>query len=269
MRRSPRLAALDVAREGLAEARRGKRRQAETGGNLPFSLCGPLRAPARLCENPGGPERFSTHEGLYVPMLFRQWRVGPMANFVYVFGSGRDVALVDPGFEPDALVKRVEAMGCRVSDVLATHGHFDHVEGIAAVKKRTGATVWAHAAAQHPNDMALNDGDSFEAAGVRVKVVHTPGHTDDAVCYVVDGTHLLTGDTLFIGECGRVDLPGSDPEAMHDTLTRRLMRLDPTLLVCPGHDYGVAPFASLKEERATNYTLQPRSLDEFLRFMDE
>jgi hydroxyacylglutathione hydrolase len=205
-------------------------------------------------------------------MLFRQWKVGPMGNFVYVFGEpGGAVALVDPGFDVDGILRRVDAMGCRVTDVLATHGHHDHVDGIPEVKARTGATVWAHERATHPHDRPLKDGESFTVADgrVRVDVVHTPGHIDDAICYVVDGTHLLTGDTLFVGECGRVDLPRSDPEEMHETLTRRLMRLDPRLLVCSGHDYGVAPFATLKEERATNYTMRPRTLPEFLRFMAE
>src|SRR5207248_237448 len=119
---------------------------------------------------------------------------------------------------------------------------------------------------------------------------HTPGHRFDSVCYVVDarsdsegrdaaaepqrggrvtGTHLLTGDTLFVGECGRVDLPGSDPVAMHRSLLTTLAKLPDDLVVLPGHDYGSRPTSTLGEERRTNYTLKSRSLDEFLAFMSE
>lgn len=204
-------------------------------------------------------------------MLFEQWKLGPMENFVYVFGAeeGSDVVLVDPAFEVEEVLTRIEGLGRRVSDVLATHGHHDHVQGIPEVKERTGATVWAHANAKHPHDRSVKDGERFRVAGVDVQVVHTPGHIEDAVCFVVDGTHLLTGDTLFIGECGRVDLPGSDPAAMHDSLLNKLAALPGALLVCPGHDYGDQPMTTLEHERLHNYTLKPRSREEFLRFMAE
>lgn len=205
-------------------------------------------------------------------MLFEQWRIGPMENFVYVFGEpGGAVALVDPAFDVPELLDRVASLGCRVTDILATHGHFDHVQGIPDLKKRTGATVWAHESAKHPHDRPLRDGERFRVADGAIEVAchHTPGHIQDAVCYQVDGTHLLTGDTLFIGECGRIDLPGSDPTEMWRTLNERLPRLDPKLRVCPGHDYGPTPTDTLGRQLATNYTLQPRTLGEFLAFMSE
>jgi glyoxylase-like metal-dependent hydrolase (beta-lactamase superfamily II) len=102
---------------------------------------------------------------------------------------------------------------------------------------------------------------------MEVEVVHTPGHRFDSVCYLVDGTHLLTGDTLFVGECGRVDLPGSDPVAMHRSLTQTLRALPDELIVLPGHDYGATPTSTLGEQKRTNATMQPRSLDEFLDFV--
>ncbi len=205
-------------------------------------------------------------------MLFEQWKVGPMANFVYVFGQpGGAVALVDPAFEVDAVLAKIEALGCHVTDILATHGHADHVQGIPEAKRRTGATVWAHERAKHPHDKNVRNGETFRVAedSIDVHCIHAPGHIEDAVCYQVGTTHLLTGDVLFIGECGRVDLPGSDPRAMWRTLNETLPALDRRLLVCPGHDYGPMPTATLEHELATNYTLTPRTVEEFLRFMAE
>lgn len=202
-------------------------------------------------------------------MQFRQWRLGPMANFVYLFWNGREGLLVDPAFEVPRLLADIDAMGVRVTHVLATHGHPDHIQGIEAVKRATGATVLAHESADHAADKALQDGDVLDIAGRKMAVLHTPGHRFDSVCLILDGTHLVTGDTLFVGECGRVDLPGSDVHAMHRTLLTTLAALPGGLIVCPGHDYGAKPLSTLAEERRTNYTLLPRSLEEFVAFMRE
>lgn len=198
-----------------------------------------------------------------------QWRLGPMANFVYLFVRGDRGLLVDPAFEVPELLRRIEAAGVHVTHVLATHGHPDHIQGIEAVKRATGATVLGHESADHPVDQHLADGDELELAGLRIEILHTPGHRFDSVCAIVEGTHLVTGDTLFVGECGRVDLPGSDVRAMHHSLLTRLGALPADLVVCPGHDYGKMPLSTLGEERRTNDTLKSRTLDEFERFMRE
>lgn len=193
-----------------------------------------------------------------------------MHNFVYLFaGDGGEGFLVDPGFEGARLVEEARQLGVRVTHVLVTHGHHDHVSDIPAVKRLTGATVLAHDSADHPVDGRLAHGARLRIAGLQVEAVHTPGHRFDSVCYIVEGSHLLTGDTLFVGECGRVDLPGSDVAAMHRTLTETLPSLPPHLVVCPGHDYGPKPLSTLEEERHSNYTMKPRTLDEFVRFMAE
>jgi len=202
-------------------------------------------------------------------VLVRQLKLGPMDNFVYVFARGGRGFVVDPGYEVPRLLREVEAMGVALTHVLVTHGHHDHIEGVQEVKRATGALVAAHEKADHPVDIPLQDGQTVELGGLRVEVRHTPGHRFDAACYVVEGTHLLTGDTLFVGECGRVDLPGSDVGEMHRTLLTRLAALPGHLVVCPGHDYGETPTSTLEEERRTNYTLRPRTREEFERFMRE
>lgn len=202
-------------------------------------------------------------------MQLSQWRLGPMANFVYLFANGNEGFLVDPAFEVPRLLREVETRGARITHILATHGHPDHIQGIEPVKRATGARVAGHESADHPLDVKLHDGEVLSIAGMRVEVIHTPGHRFDSVCYLVDGTHIVTGDTLFVGECGRVDLPGSDVRAMHHTLLVKLAALPGELIVCSGHDYGPKPLSTLAEERRTNYTLKPRTLDEFMAFMRE
>jgi len=200
-----------------------------------------------------------------------QWLLGPMQNFTYLVEDGEVGFVVDPAWELPRLQRSIEeqAPGVRVTHVLATHGHFDHVQGVPDAKKRFGAKVVAHESADHPEvDIRVKDGEELRIGAMRVRVVHTPGHRFDSVCYQVDGTHVLTGDTLFVGECGRVDLPGSDPVAMHKSLTQTLRAMPDALVVLPGHDYGKTPTSTLGEQKRTNHTMQPRALDEFLEFME-
>jgi hydroxyacylglutathione hydrolase len=196
--------------------------------------------------------------------------VGRMKNFAYLLADDAGEAmLVDPAWDVPGLVARAAREGLRVTRILATHGHHDHVGGVPEAKRLTGARVVAHASADHPCDEAVRHGDRFRAGGLDVEVLHTPGHRFDSVCYVVDGTHVLTGDTLFVRECGRVDLPGSDPRAMHHSLLTLLRGLPDPLVVLPGHDYGPTPTSTMGREKAENPTLQERTLDEFLRYMAE
>jgi hydroxyacylglutathione hydrolase len=88
------------------------------------------------------------------------------------------------------------------------------------------------------------------------------------VLYLFEG-QVATGDTLFVGECGRTDLPGGDPAQMYDSLLRRVVALDDALVVLPGHDYGPTPTSTIGQEKRENYTLKPRSKEEFVRFLRE
>jgi glyoxylase-like metal-dependent hydrolase (beta-lactamase superfamily II) len=117
--------------------------------------------------------------------------------------------------------------------------------------------------------MKLNDGDTIQVGAIPVKVIYTPGHTPDSICLLVDEKKLLTGDTLFVGECGRTDMPGGDSRSMYNSLFNKLLKLNDDVEVYPGHDYGPKPHSTISEERRTNYTLQPRSLEEFVEFMSQ
>ncbi len=203
-------------------------------------------------------------------MLLEQHRVGPYANFTYLVAErpGGDAVVIDPSFGIEPVLKSIDAHGVKVRYVLNTHSHRDHVAGNREVKERTGARVVAHRAAPLDQDVSVEEGSTLEAGYLHFQVLHTPGHTKDSVLYVFEG-QVATGDTLFVGECGRTDLPGGDPGEMYDSLFQRVLALDDGLVVLPGHDYGATPTSTVGRERVENYVLKPRSREEFVRFLRE
>jgi hydroxyacylglutathione hydrolase len=203
-------------------------------------------------------------------VLLEQFQVGPLQNFTYLVAEseGGDGAVVDPSYGVDPVLEAIDARGVKVRYILNTHRHPDHWAGNDDVRQRTGAKVVAHRLNPIAHDVSVDDGDEVSSGRLRFQVVYTPGHTPDSVLYLFDG-HVATGDTLFVGECGRVDLPESDPRQMYDSLLRRVVALDDRLVVLPGHDYGVTPTSTIGREKEENYTLKPRSREEFLRFLAE
>jgi hydroxyacylglutathione hydrolase len=203
-------------------------------------------------------------------VLLDQFRIGPYLNFTYLVAEapGGAGVVIDPSYGIDPVLAAIDARSVRVQYILNTHSHTDHVIGNRDVRERTGAKVVAHRVAPLDPDLPVDDGDRFKAGRLAFEVVHTPGHTKDSVLYVFEG-NVATGDTLFVGECGRTDLPGGDPSEMYDSLQRRVLALDDALVVLPGHDYGPTPTSTIGRERAENYTLEPRTKAEFLRFMRE
>ena len=203
-------------------------------------------------------------------MILDQFRIGPYLNFTYLVADedGGEGVVIDPSFGIEPVLARIDERGVKVRYILNTHSHTDHVAGNADVRARTGAKVVAHRVAPLHQDVSVDDGDAFDTGRVRFEVVHTPGHTKDSVLYIFAG-NVATGDTLFVGECGRTDLPGGDPSQMYDSLLRRVVALDDALVVLPGHDYGATPTSTIGREKAENYTLQPRTRAEFLKFLAE
>ena len=109
----------------------------------------------------------------------------------------------------------------------------------------------------------------LNVGGVSIKVIYTPGHSLDSICLLVDNKKLLTGDTLFVGECGRTDLPGGSSKNIYHSLFGKLSKLNDSVEVYPGHDYGPKPSSTIREEKKANYTLKPRSLEDFARFIQQ
>ena len=195
-----------------------------------------------------------------------QLSLGPMQNFVYLLveEKSRDALVVDSGWETDPIVKAVDAEKAMVKYVVATHQHFDHTTSLGQLAERLGARVVAHVNSPIKHDVSVEHGSELDLGGRRVKVLHTPGHTTDSIC-LYDGQEVFTGDTLFIGNCGRTDLAGGSAESLFRSLHEIILALPPRTIVYPGHDYGDVPFRELGEEARLNPTLSSRSYRDFLR----
>ncbi len=209
-----------------------------------------------------------------------------MQNFVYLVGDPvtRECVVVDPAWEIDTIVETVEGDGMRLTGALVTHTHQDHVggsleswgmpgriPGVEELLERVRAKVYVHKAEREflkgfGSDLVKVDNHETLAIGrLTLTFMHTPGHTPGSQCFLVDG-RLVSGDTLFIGSCGRTDLPGSDPSDMYYSLTQRLSALPDDTILLPGHNYGGAA-STIGKEKRENPFLGFASLGDFLEVM--
>ena len=188
-----------------------------------------------------------------------------MQNFVYLLAdeSSKEAIAIDSGWETRPIVERVTSDELRVNFAVATHNHFDHTSTLQELAKKLNAKVVAHEKSPIPRDLSVKDGDTLNIGQRSVKVLHTPGHTEDSIC-LYDGENLFTGDTLFIGNCGRIDLPGGSSEKMFRSLHDVILKLPPATMIYPGHDYGDVQFRKLGEEARLNPTLLAKSYSDFL-----
>jgi glyoxylase-like metal-dependent hydrolase (beta-lactamase superfamily II) len=206
-----------------------------------------------------------------------------MVNFVYLIGdrATREAVIVDPAYAVQDLLDIVAADGMKLTGVLATHYHPDHVggemagwglEGISTLLESVQVPIhlqkeempWVErttgVSAAHL--VGHDSGDVVQVGSVGVELIHTPGHTPGSQCFLVDG-RLVAGDTLFLEGCGRTDLPGSDPLAMYDSINNRLARVPDDAVLFPGHQYSRDPSQGMGETRKTNFVFRPRSIEEW------
>lgn len=199
-------------------------------------------------------------------MTVDQIRIGS-DNFAYIIhgAASKKAAVVDPGMGERTLQIALGRMGLELEYIILTHHHYDHATGAVGLRDRLGGRILAHrddAPLVRGWDKMLFDGEVINLDGIDIKAIHTPGHTPGGICLLAENRYLLTGDTLFINECGRCDLPGSSIEAMFHSL-KRLSTLPDDLIVYPGHDYGPMPSDTLGNQKRTNYTMRARSVEEF------
>jgi len=205
----------------------------------------------------------------------RQLQLGPMDNFVYLLGApgSKGCVVVDPAWDVDAIVRAAAEDGRVLEAAFVSHGHGDHMNGVAPLLEQVQVPVYAQRAEVEFFDSLrklgtavkpVSPGDELDVAGLRIRCVHTPGHTPGSQCVQVSGA-LVTGDTLFMGACGRCDLPGGDPERMFESLAK-LRALDPATVVYPGHDYGDVPSNTLGAEIAGNPYLALATQDAFVAY---
>lgn len=219
-------------------------------------------------------------------LIVEQLQIGPMANFTYLIGSRRrrEVVVVDPAWEIDRLLDHIAERGYTLTAALATHYHPDHVGGgmgghnIAGVAELLGKSpvkVHVHRAEaagvrkvtglSESDLVKVDSGDRLRIGDIEVEFLHTPGHTPGSQCFRVKNT-LVSGDTLFIDGCGRVDLPGSDPQEMYHSL-QKLKSLPDDTLVLPGHNYSAVPNATLAEAKKVNAYLAVKDLTRWQQLM--
>jgi hydroxyacylglutathione hydrolase len=198
-----------------------------------------------------------------------QIAVGQMANFTYILADEEngEAAVIDPSWDLDKIIQTLKKNNWRAKYIINTHTHFDHVLGNEQMAELTGAKIVQHKNSQLEKDIAVSDGDTIEIGNIRLRVLYTPGHSRDSICLLLDDQFIFTGDTLFVGNCGRVDLPGSDTKEMYDSLFNRLTKLDENLILYPGHNYGLTSVSTIGREKKTNSVLQSRSKQEFLELM--
>lgn len=187
-------------------------------------------------------------------------------NFSYVIADSRYAVIVDPSYNATHLIQLVKKLNRSLPFIINTHHHRDHTAGNNQVKNHFNCQIIAHRLSGIAKDREVEDNDLITIGELTFQVIHTPGHTPDSICLLLD-SKLLTGDTLFVGECGRTDLAEGNPKEMYNSLFKKILALPDSTEVYPGHDYGSKPVSNLGYERETNYTLKPRTLSEFVEFM--
>lgn len=219
-------------------------------------------------------------------VYLRQLEIGPMQNYVYLVGDPetREAAVIDAAWDIDAIIAAAAADGYTITKDLITHFHPDHLGGRfmgmsvtgaaelvgklpvkAYINKREAGFIGRVSDLPASDVVAVDAGDTIQIGKVPLTFVHTPGHTPGSQCFLVDG-NLISGDTLFIGSCGRTDLPGSDPAELYESL-KTLKSLPDDTVLYPGHNYADRPTSTIGHEKRRNLFLRFQDVDEFLSFV--
>lgn len=207
------------------------------------------------------------------PYTIHALEMGPMENFVYLIhdqASDR-AAVVDPAWDVPQVIALAQAKGINITDILLTHSHHDHINGVQTLLDHSDAQIhllkaeaqfWGHAlthATQHHGN------DNIMLGETQIEILHTPGHTPGSACYHL-GDDLITGDTLFVFGCGRCDLNGGDPEQMYNTLRTLKHTLPTKTVIHPGHNYSEKPNSTLEEEAAGNPFMHFHKVSDFVHY---
>ena len=202
-------------------------------------------------------------------MKVHQIEVGNMQNFTYILEDDSGEAIIlDPSWNLDEIEQVITRKALTVKYIVNTHHHFDHTLGNEAISKITGAKIIQHESSTLDHDISVSDGHSIKFGNSELKVLHTPGHSKDSICLVGDGK-IFTGDTLFVGNCGRVDLPGGSAKELYHSLHDILSKLDDDLILYSGHNYGSTPSSTIGNEKQTNFVMQKRTEEEFVELMGQ
>ncbi len=206
------------------------------------------------------------------PMIFRQLFDKESSTYTYLIADATsgEAALVDPVFEQ---IERdqglIQELNLTLKFCLETHIHADHVTGTGKLREITGCEGIVPAGAQAVcASRSVNNKERLRLGTITIQAIETNGHTDSHMAYLVDGTHLLTGDALFIRGCGRTDFQAGDAGKLYDRVTQRLFSLPNETLVYPGHDYKGHTVSTIGEEKRLNPRFVGRTREGFIRFMN-
>ena len=191
-------------------------------------------------------------------------------NFSYLIADKTigEAVVVDSSFNSGTILQTLKDNSLVLKYIINTHEHPDHIAGNSELQSMLNAKIVAYKYSRVHFDIGVDDLDVIRVGEVSIKVIYTPGHTKDSISLLVGNKKLLTGDTLFVGECGRTDLPGGSSEELYNSLFNKLLNLYDNVEVYPGHDYGNRKFSTIGQEKATNYTLKPRTIENFIKFMN-
>ncbi len=202
-------------------------------------------------------------------MTIEQIRAG-FDNFSYIIycPKRKKTAIVDPGYDTSKLLEFISSNTLELEYIILTHYHSDHTSGIQKIKNFISSSRIVASEVDGLKlgvkvDIKVTDRNRLELGDVNLDFFLTPGHTPGSICIIVGNEALLTGDTLFIGDCGRTDLEGGNIAQMFITLQEKIKPLPDHLIVYPGHDYGDKPFDTLGNQKQINKTLLAKNLDDF------
>lgn len=192
----------------------------------------------------------------------------------YLIGSGKEFILVDPLIDVERFMKSVQSEGGKIVGIIDTHVHADHVSGSRKIQKLTACPIYMHETSPVKFPFTSLEEKEYHIAGLKIQVLHTPGHAPEHVSLLVEDKAVLTGDTLLVKDVGRVDLGRGDPNQLYDSLFGKLLKLPDHVEVLPGH-VGKAHFVSgdssstIGVERRMNPALQAKTREDFLHYMTE
>ncbi|RMW39571.1 MAG: MBL fold metallo-hydrolase [Nitrosopumilus sp.] len=201
-------------------------------------------------------------------MIVHQIQVGNMQNFSYIVvdEDTSESIIIDPSWDLIELEMLIKENNLKIKYIVNTHHHFDHTIGNEAMAESTKAPIIQHENSELKHDITVKDGDTIAFGNSKLKVLHTPGHSKDSICLIGDGK-IFSGDTLFVGNCGRIDLPGGSAKELYHSLFDVLYSLDDNLVLYCGHNYGHKETSTIGQEKITNMVMQKRTEQQFLDMM--
>ena len=197
-------------------------------------------------------------------MFVKQFLTGGDRNFGYLAAddSTKLAVVIDPSYSPELIYNFAKENNYKIEYIFITHDHYDHTNGNDEIMKLTGILPLLFGDKYPKTSASVIDGAEYHLGDLKIKIIHTPGHTNDSICIYI-GDAVFTGDTLFVGKVGGTDF-GAQAREEYDSLHKKLMTLQDSTRVFPGHNYGVAPESTIAHEKKTNPFLLRPDVESFI-----